>query len=140
MVDKLDTEIARYLIDNSKLSIRNLAKLCNVSPGTIRNHLQKMETDKQIIAYTTRLQGKRLGLEEAILGLDIMPEHYTKTLEELRKLTFIKSLFSTSGDHSAIAIVISKLYGKSLNECIAEIEATEGVRNVYPSIVNSTLK
>ena len=140
MVDKLDTEIARYLIDNSKLSIRDLAKLCNVSPGTIRNHLQKMETDKQIIAYTTRLQGKRLGLEEAILGLDIMPEHYTKTLEELRKLTFIKSLFSTSGDHSAIAIVISKLYGKSLNECIAEIEATEGVRNVYPSIVNSTLK
>lgn len=140
MVDKLDTEIARYLIDNSKLSIRDLAKLCNVSPGTIRNHLQKMETDKQIIAYTTRLQGKRLGLEEAILGLDIMPEHYTKTLEELRKLTFIKSLFSTSGDHSAIAIVISKLYGKSMNECIAEIEATEGVRNVYPSIVNSTLK
>jgi len=140
MVDKLDTEIARYLIDNSKLSIRDLAKLCNVSPGTIRNHLQKMETDKQIIAYTTRLQGKRLGLEEAILGLDILPEHYTKTLEELRKLTFIKSLFSTSGDHSAIAIVISKLYGKSLNECIAEIEATEGVRNVYPSIVNSTLK
>ncbi|AGO60789.1 Lrp/AsnC family transcriptional regulator [Ferroplasma acidarmanus] len=140
MVDKLDTEIARYLIDNSKLSIRDLAKLCNVSPGTIRNHLQKMETDKQIIAYTTRLQGKRLGLEEAILGLDIMPEHYTRTLEELRKLTFIKSLFSTSGDHSAIAIVISKLYGKSLNECIAEIEATEGVRNVYPSIVNSTLK
>ncbi|MGE9811300.1 Lrp/AsnC family transcriptional regulator [Ferroplasma acidiphilum] len=140
MVDKLDTEIARYLIDNSKLSIRDLAKLCNVSPGTIRNHLQKMETNKQIIAYTTRLQGKRLGLEEAILGLDIMPEHYTKTLEELRKLTFIKSLFSTSGDHSAIAIVISKLYGKSLNECIAEIEATEGVRNVYPSIVNSTLK
>ena len=140
MVDKLDTEIARYLIDNSKLSIRDLAKLCNVSPGTIRNHLQKMETDKQIIAYTTRLQGKRLGLEEAILGLDIMPEHYTKTLEELRKLNFIKSLFSTSGDHSAIAIVISKLYGKSLNECIAEIEATDGVRNVYPSIVNSTLK
>ena len=140
MVDKLDTEIARYLIDNSKLSIRDLAKLCNVSPGTIRNHLQKMETDRQIIAYTTRLQGKRLGLEEAILGLDIMPEHYTRTLEELRKLTFIKSLFSTSGDHSAIAIVISKLYGKSLNECIAEIEATEGVRNVYPSIVNSTLK
>ncbi|ARD85541.1 Lrp/AsnC family transcriptional regulator [Ferroplasma acidiphilum] len=140
MVDKLDTEIARYLIDNSKLSIRDLAKLCNVSPGTIRNHLQKMETDKQIIAYTTRLQGKRLGLEEAILGLDIMPEHYTRTLEELRKLTFIKSLFSTSGDHSAIAIVISKLYGKSMNECIAEIEATEGVRNVYPSIVNSTLK
>ena len=140
MVDKLDTEIARYLIDNSKLSIRDLAKLCNVSPGTIRNHLQKMETDKQIIAYTTRLQGKRLGLEEAILGLDIMPEHYTRTLEELRKLSFIKSLFSTSGDHSAIAIVISKLYGKSLNECIAEIEATEGVRNVYPSIVNSTLK
>jgi Lrp/AsnC family transcriptional regulator for asnA, asnC and gidA len=140
MVDKLDTEIARYLIDNSKLSIRDLAKLCNVSPGTIRNHLQKMETDKQIIAYTTRLQGKRLGLEEAILGLDILPEHYTRTLEELRKLTFIKSLFSTSGDHSAIAIVISKLYGKSLNECIAEIEATDGVRNVYPSIVNSTLK
>ena len=69
-----------------------------------------------------------------------MPEHYTKTLEELRKLTFIKSLFSTSVDHSAIAIVISQLYGKSLNECIAEIEATEGVRNVYPSIVNSTLK
>ena len=88
MVDKLDTEIARYLIDNSKLSIRDLAKLCNVSPGTIRNHLQKMETDKQIIAYTTRLQGKRLGLEEAILGLDIMPEHYTRTLEELRNQSY----------------------------------------------------
>ena len=38
MVDKLDTEIARYLIDNSKLSIRDLAKLCNVSPGTTKEN------------------------------------------------------------------------------------------------------
>ena len=105
MVDKLDTEIARYLIDNSKLSIRDLAKLCNVSPGTIRNHLQKMETDKQIIAYTTRLQGKRLGLEEAILGLDIMPEHYTRTLEELRKLTF-SSECRKMADRMALAAIV----------------------------------
>uniref|UniRef100_UPI00307DE324 Lrp/AsnC family transcriptional regulator n=1 Tax=Ferroplasma sp. TaxID=2591003 RepID=UPI00307DE324 len=102
--------------------------------------LQKMETNKEIIAYITRFQGKKLGMEEAILGLDIMPEQYTRTLEKLRELNFIKSLFSTSGDHSAIAIIISELYGKSMNECISEIEHTDGVRNVYPSIVNSTLK
>jgi Lrp/AsnC family transcriptional regulator for asnA, asnC and gidA len=140
MIDELDTEIVRYLVDNSKLSIRDLAKLCDVSPGTIRNHLQKMETNKEIIAYTTRFQGKMIGVGEAILGLDIMPERYTITLEKLKKLNFIKGLFSTSGDHSAIAIIISELYGKSMNDCISEIEHIDGVRNVYPSIVNNTLK
>ncbi len=140
MVDRLDMEIARYLLDNSKLSIRDLGKLCGVSPGTIRNRLQKMENDKEIIAYTTRFQVKKLGIDEAILGLDIMPEQYTKTLETLKDFIFVKSLFSTSGDHSAIAIIVSGLYGMDLNQCILEIENTSGVRNVYPSIVNSTLK
>ncbi len=140
MADELDLKITKYLIDDAKLSIRDLAKLCNVSPGTVRNRLIVMEKNKEIIGYVTRFNGKKLGIDEAILGLDIMPEHYIDTLEKIKSIAFVKDLFSTSGDHSAIAVIFSGLEGKTINECISEIEKVDGVRTVYPSIVNNTIK
>jgi len=84
MVDEIDKKIIKYLSNNSKLSIRDLAKLCDVSPGTVRNRLIDMDKNKLIIGYNTRFQVKQLGFDKAIVGLDIMPEHYTETLEKLK--------------------------------------------------------
>ncbi|AAT42961.1 Lrp/AsnC family transcriptional regulator [Picrophilus oshimae] len=137
-MDDLDLKIIREIRNNGKASIREIARRCSVSPGTVRNRIIEMEKEHIIIGFKARLQGKKIGMEEAILGLDVSPEHYFETLESIKNLNFISEVYSTSGDHSAIAII--ECNENEMNKCISQILKINGVRNVYPSLVNTVIK
>ncbi|KJE48844.1 MULTISPECIES: Lrp/AsnC family transcriptional regulator [Acidiplasma] len=137
-MDELDIKIVKAISENSKLSIRDLAKLCGVSPGTIHNRLMEMEKSKGIISYTARINYRKFNMEDAIIGFDITPETYIKTVEEIKKLNFVVQLYTTTGDHGAIAYIICN--ENETSQCVRALEKIQGVRNVYPSLIQNILK
>jgi len=137
-MDDLDLKIVKVLSENCKISFRELAKMLNVSAGTVRNRLIFLEKEGIIVGCNGRFNYKKLGLSEIIVGFDIFPEQYVNTLQRIKELDFVKELYSTSGDHSAIAVVICN--ENEIYDYIRKMEKIEGVRKVYPAIVNSVIK
>ncbi|MCL4372423.1 Lrp/AsnC ligand binding domain-containing protein, partial [Candidatus Marsarchaeota archaeon] len=103
-----------------------------------RNRIAQLSDKSVIIGYKARARLGRLGMSEAIVGLDIMPESYAKAIESLSKLDFVKELYRASGDHSAIAIITAD--SEEIDEKMKRMMAIEGVRNTYPSYIQEVIK
>ena len=138
MYNSIDSKIIDMLMGNARTPISSMAKKLSVSKGTVRNRLINLSRSRTIVGFKARVRFKQLGMEEVLVGFDIAPEHYMKAIGMLKKCDFIREVYRTSGDHSAMALVIeseSKVEGK-----LKDLERIEGVRHVYPSFIQETVK
>jgi len=62
-LDKTDVKILKTLLENPRLSNRQIAKKVNVSVGTVISKIKKMETEGIINGYSTTLDYENLGYE-----------------------------------------------------------------------------
>jgi Lrp/AsnC family transcriptional regulator for asnA, asnC and gidA len=60
---KIDMEILRYLANNARIKLIDLAKKLNVSITVIRYRLRQLEKNKVILGYKYALNPKLLGYE-----------------------------------------------------------------------------
>jgi DNA-binding Lrp family transcriptional regulator len=67
-----------------------------------------------------------------------MPEKFREVLSRLGKIEEISELYATSGDH--VAIFVAVVPSQRVNSFISGIERIEGIRKVYPSLVQEVLK
>lgn len=138
MVDELDIKILTAMDKDPDISIEQIAKTMGVSKGTIRNRIIKLKKDQILVGTSLKVKWRAIGMDEVYLGLDIMPEQYLKVLDSVKEFDFVKKLFSTSGDHSAIAYIVSKSNEMSGN--ISQIEGISGVKKIYPAFVTNIIK
>ena len=106
-MNKNDLAIISFLSNMKKLSVSSIASESGVSKGTVRNRINFMSKNGILIGYKARLRYNLIGMSEAIVGLEIAPEGYIQAVEALKSNNNIKELYTTSGDHSAIAIIVS---------------------------------
>ena len=138
MINEIDKKIINMLYKDSSLSSDAIAKELDVNKGTIRNHLIKLKKFNIINNYTIRAKFYKLDMTEAIVGLAFYPENYMVALNHLRSFDFVKEVYRTSGDHSAIAMVISN--SEEIESDIKKIKDIKGVKDVYPSFVQELIK
>jgi len=62
-LDKTDVKILKTLLENARLSNRQIAKKVNVSVGTVISKIKKMETEGIINGYSATLDYEGLGYE-----------------------------------------------------------------------------
>ncbi|MGC8661583.1 MAG: Lrp/AsnC family transcriptional regulator [Nitrososphaeria archaeon] len=138
MVDELDIKILTTMENDPDVSVEQMAKSMGVSKGTIRNRIIKLKKDQVLVGSSLKVKWRAIGMDEVYLGLDIMPELYLKVLDSVKEFDFVKKLFSTSGDHSAIAYIVAK--SSKINDNISQIEGIQGVKKTYPAFVTNVIK
>ncbi|MCL5434633.1 MAG: Lrp/AsnC family transcriptional regulator [Candidatus Marsarchaeota archaeon] len=138
MAKNIDKMLISKLIEDSDTPIAKLAQALGVSRGTVRNRLASLKSSKVLIGYKARARLKQLGMDEALVGIDILPEKYLDVISRLRDTESVKELYRTSGDHSAIALMVAD--SGAIESEISKLKGIEGVRNVYPSFVQETVK
>ena len=62
-LDKTDVKILKTLLENARLSNRQIAKKVNVSVGTVISKIKKMEIGGIINGYSATLDYEDLGYE-----------------------------------------------------------------------------
>ncbi|EQB90435.1 Lrp/AsnC family leucine-responsive transcriptional regulator [Clostridium punense] len=60
--DEIDMMILKELQEDSRLSIRELAKRINLSPPSVTERVRKLEDEGIIEGYTIKINKKKLGL------------------------------------------------------------------------------
>ena len=138
MAKNIDKMLISKLIEDSDTPIAKLAQALGVSRGTVRNRLASLKSSKVLIGYKARARLKQLGMDEALVGIDILPEKYLDVISRLRDTESVKELYRTSGDHSAIVLMVAD--SEAIESEISKLKGIEGVRNVYPSFVQETVK
>jgi len=137
-MNKNDIAIIEKLSFMNRMSIAAIAKESGVSRGTVRNRINAMARQGVLIGYKARLRYYLLNMSEAIVGFDIAPESYIAAIDALKKQESVKELYTTSGDHTAIAVVVSSRV--EMDRTIKRLASVEGVKNVYPAIVTEIAK
>ncbi len=138
MLDKIDLKIMNILENNSRISIKNIAKECNLNQGTIRNRIEKLKKNGVILGYKARIKYDTIGMEEVILGINIAPEYFIQVMRELKSNPYISELYKTSGDHSAVAMIVAT--HDRMDELLPKIQKIEGIINIYPAFIQGTVK
>ncbi len=60
-IDELDTEVLRYITNNARMPITDLAKRMHTTPRTIQYRLRELERKKIILGYKAHLDARVVG-------------------------------------------------------------------------------
>lgn len=72
MIDQTDRKILNALLENSRLSYRKIAEKVGVSVATVMNRVNRLENEKVIREYSTRLDYEKLDYDvEALVEVKI---------------------------------------------------------------------
>jgi len=140
MVRISDFEILRILRENSRTPFVKIAKFLGVSETAVRKRVKKLEREGVIRKYTIEVDPKKLGFEvNALIGIDTKPEYYISTIEKLKEMKEVISLYSSSGDHMILIECWFK-NSKDLMKFVKNLERIEGVTKICPAIILEKIK
>ena len=140
MVRISNLEILRLLKENSRMPFLRIAKILGVSETAVRKRVRKLEESGILKKYTIEIDPKKIGFEiNALIGIDTKPEYYISTLEKLKKMKEIMSLYSSSGDHM-ILIECWLKNSKELTKFVKKLNVIEGITKICPAIILEKIK
>ena len=140
MVRISDLELIRILMKNARTPYVKIAKMLEVSETAVRKRVKKLEEMGVIRKYTIEVDPKKIGFEiRALIGIDTKPERFISTLEKLKVMEEVISLYSASGDHMILVECWLK-NSKELTSFVKKLETMEGVTRVCPAIILEKVK
>ncbi len=133
--------ILEVLEEDAQASYADIADRADVSKPTVRKYIKQLEEEGVIIGYSADIDPKKLSSQTiALVGIDVASERYVEATNDLKALSEIEALYSSSGDHMLMAEVRAE-DGDSLGEIISdEILEIKGVTAAHPSFLQERLK
>jgi Lrp/AsnC family transcriptional regulator for asnA, asnC and gidA len=133
--------ILAALEEDAQASYAEIAEQAGVSKPTVRKYVDRLESEGVIVGYSADVDPKKLsGRTIALVGIDVESERYVEATRALADLEAIRTLYTSSGDHTLMAEVRAE-DGTSLGTVISdEILTVDGVTAAHPSILQERLK
>ncbi|GAF64965.1 putative transcriptional regulator [Bacillus sp. TS-2] len=133
-VDTLDTSILKLLQMNGKRSYTDIAKLLDVSEGTVRSRINRMLSE-QVFEFIIHMDPNKIGLQvQAIIGITTKlgyQEVVAKRLNECKEVRFV-GVFS--GKHDLILQAYFTNNEALVDFVNSELSSLEGIDHVDVSI------
>jgi Lrp/AsnC family transcriptional regulator for asnA, asnC and gidA len=104
VIDELDKKILNILGNDTRASLSEIAKVCEVSSAAIHQRIKKLEETKVIIGSRLILDPKKLGINTiAFVGVFFEKAgYYKKVLIQLEKIPQITECNFTTGNYSLL--------------------------------------
>jgi DNA-binding Lrp family transcriptional regulator len=139
-LDAIDHALVALLRTNARLPVSDLAKQLNVSRGTVRNRLLRLEAGGVIVGYTVQI-GAVVDARavRAWMSIALEGSQADAVIRALRGEPSIAALHSTNGRWD----VVAELRAPSLEEfdrLLARIRLLHGIARSETSLLLSTFK
>jgi len=139
MVRISDIDLIRELEKDCRKPFTEIAKKFKVSEAAIRKKVKKL-LKLGIIRFSLDVDYKKLGYNYvAVIGIDVLPEHFVKIIEMLKEDKEVKELYASTGDHMILAKVVFRT-NEELNEFVKRLEKNKMITKVCPAIILERLK
>jgi DNA-binding Lrp family transcriptional regulator len=139
-LDDIDRKLLKELLIDSKRSFRELAKSIGVSPATVINHVQRLESGGVIKDYSVRLDHERLGYELTVVTEIIVSKgKLLETDAEIAKISNVCAVYDITGQTDAM--VVAKFTSRSdLSDFTKKLLAMPYVERTNTHVVLTTVK
>ena len=126
--DEVDRRIVDLLAKNSRLSVRKISKVIEVSPPTVSRRIRKLEERGVIKGYVSIIEDEEFGYDcRALLLIKVAGNSDPdKIIAEMRDNERICNLYSTVGNYDIISTATcSELDG--LSDFIEKLRSIDGI-------------
>jgi len=140
-MDEKDLRIIEILQNNARTPYTEIASMLEISEGTVRKRVERLEKEGVIRKYTIEVDPKKIGYGTVVLlGMDAEPKHFLRVAKELSELKCVRWVYTSTGDHMIMAEVWARDTA-DLNRMISEkISGIEGVMDLCPAILMEKIK
>ncbi|KAA8923057.1 Lrp/AsnC family transcriptional regulator [Thermoplasma sp.] len=121
VVDQKDRDILNLLIDNARISNTEIAKVLNVSEGTVRKRIKKMVDDGIIKRFTVETSDDTI---DALVLVKIDNKRYRDALQKIKSR--FREVYEFTGKID-VAIRIRTDSTDNLNRIVDQIREIDGV-------------
>lgn len=122
-LDKIDLEIIRLLMDNSRISVTEVANRLGISRPTVRDRLRKMVQNGVIKKFTVKLDD---SMFKGIMVLfQFRPKEMNKLINKLMEKDEVTQLYLTSGGDTLFGIGIYENLDKLKKDVFELVEEGE---------------
>lgn len=118
-LDGTDINILQVLLDNGRLSFRQIAERVKVSVPTVSNKVGNMENLGIIKGYSAKLDPEKLGGHSVLLSIKVRPSDVRKVSEKFKGITNVRQLFITS--NGKLQLVCTFSTQTAVNEFITNL-------------------
>ena len=136
MIDTKDKKILALLKDNSRYSIRDIAKKAQLRPSTVHQRIQKLLKERVIEKFTLKLNNEKVG--ENFIAFLLITTH-----KDLPSLFFqnnqIKEVFGVTGEYD----LILKLKFQDItqfNSYLINLRKNEAIEKTLTMVSTTTIK
>jgi len=141
MIDNLDIQILKTLQQNGRTKRNELAEQVGLSVPSVSERLKKLEDNKIIEGYYTKVNKQAFGYDILAFILVMMDssKHYKDLIKHVDKHPHILECHSVLGEGSHLLKVVVK-NTESLEKLLSEVQTWPGVTGTKTTFVLSTIK
>ena len=139
-LDETDVKILKTLLEDARLSSRQIAKKCGVSIGTVLSRIKKLEAEGIIKGYSVAVDHEKLGYELTVVTeITVSKGRLLEMENEIARLPNVCCVYDTTG--LTDAVVIAKFKSREeLSSFTKRLLALPYVERTNTHIVLTTVK
>ena len=139
-LENTDKKILNIIVENSRLSLRQIAKKANVSAATVMHHIKKLEKDGVIKKYTAKLDYEKAGYD-----VDVMIEiriSKGKLFEVERKIASHPNVFAVYDITGAFdSLVLARFpTRRQMDNFLKKLQTYEFVERTETKLILNNIK
>ena len=139
-IDEIDKKILNVLLENSKLSYRNIAKKVGVSVVTILKRVKILEKENIIKTFTADLDYEKLGYDVSVMiKMRISKGKLFEVEKKIAVDSHVFAVYDVTGDFDSMVIAKFKSR-KTLDKFLKKIQSYEFVGRTETILILNTIK
>lgn len=139
-LEETDKKILNILIEDSRLSLRQIAKKANVSVATVMHHINRLEEEKIISKYTSKVDYEKLGYNiEVIIEIRISKGRLLDVEKKISVHPNVFAVYDITGAFDA-AIFARFETTRQMDAFLKKIQTYEFVERTETKLILKTIK
>ena len=139
-LEETDKKILNIIVENSRLSLRQIAKKAGVSVATVMHHIKALEKEGIIRKYTAKLDYEKMGYDvEVMIEIRISKG---KLFEVEKKIAMHPNVFAVYDATGAFDAVILARFPtrRTMDNFLKKIQTYEFVERTETRLILRTMK
>lgn len=139
-VEETDRKILNILLDNSRLSLRQIAQKAGVSVATAMHHLHKLEKEKVIKKYTAMVDYEKTGFDvEVMIEIRISKGRLLDVEKKIATHPNVFAVYDVTGAFDAVVFARFPTR-RQMDNFLKKIQTYEFVERTETKLVLNTIK
>ena len=139
-ISDTDKKILNVMIENSRLSLREIARKISVSVATVMNHVKNLEEKGIIKKYSANLDYEKVGYGvEVMIEVRILKGKLIEMEKKIATHPNVFAVYDTTGSFDAVILARFKST-RQMDNFLKKIQSYEFVERTETKLILKTIK